>query len=124
MIICKNQKFSPQTPHDTDKNIRKNNYFYSLPNSTHYNYKIKYNNGSLSSKNNIKTKIIFIKKAGPFCEKNINEFKIKNKSNFTNFVEKCNDLKKRTKNILNKYIKLSESFSINKKNNNKKKIGL
>ena len=29
--------------------------------------------------------------------------------------------KKRTKNILNKYIKLSESFSINKNSNNKKK---
>ena len=107
-----------------NKNSHKNNYFYSLPNSTNYIYKNKYNNGSLSSKNNSKTKIIFIKKTGPFCEKNINEVKIKNKSNFSNFVEKCNDLKKRTKNILNKYIKLSESFSKNKIINNKNKIGL
>ena len=107
-----------------NKYIHKNNYFYSLPNSTHYNSKNKYNSGSLSSKNNSKTKIIFIKKAGPFCEKNINKNTIKNGSDFNNFVEKCNDLKKRTKNILNKYIKLSESFSINKNSNNKKKIGL
>ena len=107
-----------------NNNSHKNNYFYSLPNSTNYNYKNKYNNGSLSSKNNSKTKIIFIKKSGPFCEKNINEIKIKNKSGITNFVKKCNDLKKRTKNILNKYVKLSESFSIYKINNNKKKIGL
>ena len=106
-----------------NKNIHKNSYFYSLPNSTHCNYKNKYN-GSLSSKNNNKTKIIFIKKSGPFCEKNINEIKNKNNINFTNFVEKCNDLKKRTKNILNKYIKLSESFTINKKSNNNEKIGL
>ena len=107
-----------------NKYIHKNNYFYSLPNSTNYNYKNKCNSGCLSSKNNSKTKIIFIKKTGPFCEKDINEIKIKNKNNFTNFVEKCNDLKKRTKNILNKYIKLSESFSINKNSNNKKKNGV
>ena len=106
-----------------NKNIHKNNYFYSLPNSTHNNYKNKYNNRSLSSKNKSRTKIIFIRKSGPFCEKN-NEINIKNKSNFINFVEKCNDLQKRTKIILDKYIQLSESFSLNKKNNNKKKIGL
>ncbi len=99
----------------SEKNIRKkNNYFYSLPNSNHFNY----NNGSLSSKNDSKSKIIFIKKSGPFFEKNINE----NKNDFKNFVEKCNDLKKRAKNILNKYIKLSEYFSGNNKFNNKKSL--
>ena len=91
-----------------NNNIHKNNYFYSLPNSNHYNY----NNGSLSSKNDSKSKIVFIKKSGPFCEKN--------KNNFKNFVEKCNNLKKRSKNILNKYIELSESLLIN----DKKMIGL
>jgi hypothetical protein len=104
----------------SEKNIRKkNNYFYSLPNSNYYKYN--YKNGSLSSKNDSKSKIIFIKKSGPFCEKNINESK--NKNDFKNFVEKCNNLKKRTKNILNKYIKLSESFSGNIKCKNKKAFG-
>ena len=90
------------------KNMLKNNYFCSLPNSNLYNY----NNASLSSKNDSKSKIVFIKKSGPFCEKN--------KNNFKNFVEKCNALKKRSKNILNKYIKLSESLLMN----DKKIIGL
>ena len=94
---------------EKNKNIRKNNYFYSLPNSNLYNY----HNGSLSSKNDSKSKIVFIKKSGPFCEKNG-----KNKNNFKTFVEKCDDLKKRSKIILNKYIKLSESLSMNDKNIN------
>ena len=89
--------------------IHTNNYFYSLTNNN-YNY----SNKSLSSKksDNNKNKIIFIKKSGPFCEKNKrpeNSLKI--------FVEKCNDLKQRTKTLLSKYIKLSEVFiEINKKN--------
>ena len=98
----------------SEKNIRKkNNYFYSLPNS----HQFKYKNGSLSSKNDSKSKIVFIKKSGPFREKKINESN--NKNEFKNFVEKCNDLKKRVKNILNKYIKLSESLSGNSKFKNK-----
>ena len=88
-----------------NKSIHKNNYFYSLPNRNNFNY----NKGSLSSKNDNKTKIIFIKKSGPFCEKNVNDDKRKN-DDFKKFVEKCDDLKKRTKILLNKYIKLSESF--------------
>ena len=95
-----------------NKNIHKNSYFYSLPNSTHCNYKNKYN-GSLSSKNNNKTKIIFIKKSGPFCEKNINEIKNKNnkqmKENKTNAENKKkglyhyqNNPKKEEKQIVDK----------------------
>lgn len=91
-----------------NKSIHKNNYFYSLPNRNNFNY----NKGSLSTKNDNKTKIIFIKKSGPFCEKNVNDDKPKN-DDFKKFVEKCDDLKKRTKILLNKYIKLSEFFSKN-----------
>ena len=92
-----------------NKTFYKNNYFFSLTNSNLYN------NASLSSKNDNKSKIIFIRKSGPFYERNLDDKKIKSKNNFKNFVEKCNDLKKRTKTILHKYIKLSESISLNNK---------
>ena len=94
-----------------NKSIHKNNYFYSLTNSN-YNY----SNISLSSKKNEnhKNKIIFIKKSGPFCEKNK-----QSNNDFENFVDKCNDLKQRTKNILSKFIELSEKLiEINKTKNN------
>ena len=80
-----------------NKNIHKNNYFYSLTNN--------YSKECLSSKNDNKNKIIFIKKIGPFYEQNTN---IKN--NFKIFVEKCNNLKQRTKKLLNKYINLNEAL--------------
>ena len=95
-----------------NKTIYKNNNFFSLTNSNLYN------NASLSSKNENKnkSKIIYIRKSGPFYERNIDK-KEKEKNDFAFFVEKCNNLKKRTTNILNKYIKLSESIS--KSYNNK-----
>ena len=107
-----------------NKSIHKNAYFYSLPNNINkQNYNTNNNNkGSLSTKNDNKTKIIFIKKSGPFCERNINSDKNKNsKNDFKNFVQKCDDLKKRSKEILNKYIKLSETFN-NKKKDVKNKV--
>lgn len=95
-----------------NKTIYKNNNFFSLTNSNLYN------NASLSSKNENKnkSKIIYIRKSGPFYERNIDK-KEKEKNDFALFIEKCNNLKKRTTNILNKYIKLSESIS--KSYNNK-----
>ena len=88
-----------------NKTIYKNNNFFSLTNSNLYN------NASLSSKNEKnKSKIIYIRKSGPFYERNINDKKEK-ENDFKTFVEKCNNLKKRTTNILNKYIKLSEYIS-------------
>jgi hypothetical protein len=114
-IICNNNFKKGVSPEN--KPIPKNNYFYSLPNNNNFNY----NKGSFSSKNKNKTKIIFVKKSGPFCERNINDDKSKNNKNeFENFVKKCENLKNRSKEIFNKYIKLSENI-INSKNSNVKK---
>ena len=105
--ISYNNTFKKSVSPD-NKTIYKNNNFFSLTNSNLYN------NASLSSKNENKnkSKIIYIRKSGPFYERNINDKKEKDKNDFKNFVEKCNDLKERTTNILNKYIKLSESISV------------
>ncbi len=100
-----------------NKTIHKNHYFYSLSNKNNFDC----NKGSLSSKNKNNIKIIFVKKSGPFCERNFNEDKNdknrttndKNENEFKNFVKKCENLKKRSKEILNKYIKLGESFNNN-----------
>ena len=116
-IICNNNYKKGVSPEN--KPIPKNNYFYSLPNNNNSNY----NKGSFSSKNKNKTKIIFVKKSGPFCERNINDDKSKyNKNEFENFVKKCENLKNRSKEIFNKYIKLSETIINNKncKNSNVK----
>ena len=109
--ITYNNEYKKNSISPENRSIHKNAYFYSLPNRHNF----KYNKGSLSTKNDNKTKIIFIKKSGPFCEKNINEEKnkINNKNDFKNFVQKCDDLKKRSKEVLNNYIKLSEAL-INK----------
>ena len=98
--ISYNNKYKKSLSPD-NKTFYKKNYFFPLTNSNPYN-------NSLSSKNEKKSKIVFIKKEGPFYEKNLNG----NKANkyFKEFVEKCNDLKKRAKTILDKYIKLSESI--------------
>lgn len=92
-----NKSFSPK-----NKTIYKNKYFYSLPNSNHNKYD---NNESLSSKKKNKNNCICIKKTN--IKDNNFDFKI--------FVEKCNDLKNKSKNILNKYCELSKYLSQIKK---------
>ena len=117
--ITYNNEYKKSSISPENRSIHKNAYFYSLPNRHNF----KYNKGSLSTKSDNKTKIIFIKKSGPFCEKNINEEKnkINNKNDFKNFVQKCDDLKKRSKEVLNKYIKLSETL-INKNSPTKNQV--
>ena len=117
--ITYNNEYKKSSISPENRSIHKNAYFYSLPNRHNF----KYNKGSLSTKSDNKTKIIFIKKSGPFCEKNINEEKnkINNKNDFKNFVQKCDDLKKRSKEVLNKYIKLSETL-VNKNSPTKNQV--
>jgi len=104
-----NKSLSPK-----NRSINKNKNFYSLPstNNNKYDsikviYKTDKKNENLSSEKegNNKNRIIFIKKSNLNKTFSINDF-----------YEKCNNLKKRSKKILDKYIELYEY--LNQKNNN------
>jgi hypothetical protein len=103
-----NKSLSPK-----NKSINKSKNFYSFPSTNNNKYdSIKVinitdrKNEYLSSEkdNNNKNRIIFIKKS------NLNKT-----FSLNDFYEKCNNLKKRSKNILDKYIELYEYLNHKKK---------